>query len=190
MSGRNNGGKHQTVGYRRVSSLLQNTERQLDGIEVDKVFEDKLSGKDTKRPQLQAMLEYVREGDTVAVHSLDRLGRNIDDLRDLVKGLVARGVTVKFIKENLTFSADDNNHFSELMLNMLAAFAQFERAIIKERQKEGVQIAKAKGVYKGRKQEMTEERITEIKRRIDSGEAKAAIAKNLGISRDTLYRYL
>lgn len=179
----------QRVGYRRVSTLIQNTERQLDGVELDKVFEDKMSGKDTNRPQLQAMLEFVREGDTVLVHSLDRLGRNLDDLRLLVKGMVSRGVTVRFLKESLTFSADAEDHFSELMLNMLASFAQFERALIKERQKEGVQIAKAKGVYKGRKQEMTEERIAEIRERIEAGEPKAQIAKTMGISRDTLYRY-
>ncbi|MDD2540756.1 MAG: recombinase family protein, partial [Desulfuromonadaceae bacterium] len=115
--------------------------------------------------------------------------RNIDDLREIVKTLVAKGVTVKFLAENLTFSADSNNIFSELMLNMLASFAQFERSLSKERHKEGVQIAKAKGVYKGRKQEMTDERIAEIKQRIEAGEAKAAIAKAMGISRDTLYRY-
>jgi DNA invertase Pin-like site-specific DNA recombinase len=178
-----------TIGYKRVSTVLQNTERQLDGIATDKTFEDKLSGRDTNRPQLQAMLEYVREHDTVVVHSLDRLGRNLDDLRSLVKGMVSRGVTVKFLKENLTFSADNSNPFSELMLNMLASFAQLDRAIIKERQREGVQIAKAKGVYKGRKQEMTEERIAEIKRRIEAGEPKATVAKDMKISRDTLYRY-
>lgn len=178
------------IGYRRVSTILQNTERQLDGVTVDKMFEDKLSGKDTNRPQLQAMLEYTREGDTVVVHSLDRLGRNIDDLRALVKGMVGRGVTVKFMKENLVFSSEESNPFAELMLNMLAAFAQFERSIIKERQKEGVQLAKAAGAYKGRKQEMTEERIAEIKRRSEAGEPKAQIAKDMKISRDTLYRYL
>lgn len=178
------------IGYKRVSTVLQSTERQLDGIHVDKFFEDKLSGKDTNRPQLLAMLDYVREGDTVVVHSLDRLGRNLDDLRALVKGMVEKGVTVKFCKENLTFSPDHSNPFSELMLNMLASFAQFERSIIKERQREGVQIAKAKGAYKGRKQEMTEARITELRSRVDAGEAKAIIAKSMGISRDTLYRYL
>jgi DNA invertase Pin-like site-specific DNA recombinase len=177
------------IGYKRVSTIIQSTERQLDGVATDKVFEDKLSGKDTNRPQLIAMLEYVRDGDTVVVHSLDRLGRNLDDLRRLVKGMVSKGVTVKFLNENLTFSSGESNHFSELMLNMLASFAQFERAIIKERQKEGVQIAKAKGVYKGRKQEMTDERIAELGRRIEAGEPKAAIAKDMGISRDTLYRY-
>ena len=179
------------VGYRRVSSVIQNTERQLDGITVNRMFEDKLSGKDTNRPALQELLSFVWEGDTVLVHSLDRLGRNIDDLRSLVNGLIARGITVKFVKENLSFSVGENNIFSELMLNMLAAFAQFERSISKERQKEGVQIAKAKGMYKGkgRKQEMTEERIAEIKSRVASGESKVSIATNMHISRDTLYRY-
>jgi DNA invertase Pin-like site-specific DNA recombinase len=179
----------QRVGYKRVSTLIQNTERQLDGVELDKVFEDKLSGKDTNRPQLHAMLEFVREGDIVLIHSLDRLGRNLDDLRALVKEMTGRGVTVSFLKETLTFSGDAENPFSELMLNMLGAFAQFERSIIKERQKEGVQIAKAKGAYKGRKQEMTEERIAEIHERMGKGEPKAQIAKSMGISRDTLYRY-
>jgi len=178
------------IGYRRVSTIVQNTERQLDGVAVDKMFEDKLSGKDTNRPQLQAMIEFVREGDTVLVHSLDRLGRNIDDLRSLVKDMTAKGVAVQFIKENLLFTGDSSNPFSELMLNMLASFAQFERAIIRERQKEGVQIAKAKGAYKGRKREMTEERIEELNRRVTGGEAKAVVAKEMKISRDTLYRYL
>jgi len=178
------------IGYRRVSTVVQNTARQLDGVAVDKVFEDKLSGKDTNRPKLMAMLEYVREGDMVIVHSLDRLGRNLDDLRGLVKGMVSKGVSVKFLKENLVFSADSSNPFSELMLNMLASFSEFERELIKERQKEGVQIAKAKGLYKGRKQEMTPEKIAEIKHRVDSGDAKTTIAKDMGISRDTLYRYI
>lgn len=177
------------IGYKRVSTMIQSTERQLDGIHLDKIFEDKLSGKDTNRPQLQAMLEYVREGDTLLVHSLDRLGRNLDDLRQIVKGLVDNGVTVRFIKENLTFSADKQDCFSELMLNMLASFAQFERSMIRERQKEGVQIAKAKGAYKGRKREVTDDQVQEIHRRIAAGEPKAAIAKDVGISRDTLYRY-
>lgn len=182
--------KGKRIGYRRVSTVVQNTERQLDGVAVDKMFEDKLSGKDTNRPQLQAMIEFVREGDKVLVHSLDRLGRNLDDLRGLVKDMTTKGVTVQFVKENLTFTGDSSNPFSELMLNMLASFAQFERAIIRERQKEGVQIAKAKGVYKGRKREMTRERITELNRRVNDGEAKAVVAKDMKISRDTLYRYL
>jgi len=181
--------KGQKIGYIRVSSLLQNTDRQLDGVELDKTFTDKISGKDTKRPALQEMLEFVREGDTVLVHSMDRLARNLDDLRSIVKGLTARGIMVKFLKENLTFNGDDNA-MSELMLNLLGAVAQFERSLIKERQREGVQLAKANGKYKGRKRSVTDGQIEEIKRRVASGEIKAQIARDLGISRETLYQYL
>ncbi|MGD0844410.1 MAG: recombinase family protein [Geobacteraceae bacterium] len=183
------GHKVQRVGYIRVSSLLQNTDRQLEGIDLDRVFTDKLSGKDTNRPELLDALKYVREGDTLLVHSMDRLARNLDDLRQIVKELTGRGVSVQFIKENLTFTGDDSP-MATLLLSVMGAFAEFERAIIKERQKEGVQIAKAKGLYKGRKQEMTPERIAEIRQRVAGGEAKAAVAKELKISRDTLYRYL
>lgn len=183
--------KGQQLGYIRVSSALQNTDRQLDGVTLDRTFTDKLSGKDTNRPQLQELLAYCRQGDTVHVHSLDRLGRNLDDLRQLVQQFKAKGVTVIFHKENLTFSVDtESNPISELLFNVMASFAQFERSLIRERQAEGVQIAKSKGLYKGRKQEMTPDRIAEIKQRIDAGESKASIAKALGISRDTLYRYM
>jgi len=180
----------QTVGYRRVSTVVQNTGRQLDGVPVDRVFEDKQSGKDTNRPALQEMLAFIRDGDTVMVHSLDRLGRNLDDLRTVVRGMVDKGITVKFLKENLTFAPAIGNPFSELMLNMLGAFAQFERELIRERQREGVQLAKAKGLYRGRKQEMTEERLAEIRQRLAAGESKVSICKALDISRDTLYRYI
>lgn len=178
----------QRIGYIRVSSVTQNTERQLEGIQTDRVFEDKVSGKDTNRPKLTAMLLHVRTGDTVLVHSMDRLARNIDDLRKLVKELTGKGVKVQFVKEGLTFTGDDSP-MSILLLSMLGAVAEFERAIIGERQKEGVQLAKARGAYKGRKQEMTAERIAEIQKRIADGEPKAQVAKAMGISRDTLYRY-
>lgn len=178
----------QVIGYKRVSTVDQNTERQLEGMKADVMFEDKVSGKDTNRPQLQAMLIHVRKGDTVMVHSMDRLARNVDDLRKLVKELTDKGVKVQFVKEGLTFTGDDTP-MANLLLSMLGAVAEFERAIIKERQREGVQLAKARGAYKGRKQEMTEERVAEIRERIAAGEPKAKIAKDLGISRDTLYRY-
>ena len=100
------------IAYIRVSSVDQNPERQLEGIQSlspDRVFTDKCSGKDTKRPQLEAMLSYVREGDTVVVHSLDRLGRNLDDLRKLVTELNGRGIVVQFLKENLTFTGEDSD---------------------------------------------------------------------------------
>lgn len=179
----------QRLGYVRVSSLTQNTERQLDGVELDQTFTDKISGKDTNRPALQELLKYARKGDTVYVHSLDRLGRNLDDLRQLVQQFTDAGVTVTFVKESMTFTDDRKNPMQELLFNVMGAFAQFERELIKERQREGIAIAKANGAYKGRKQEMTQERVTEIKQRIEAGEPKAVIAKSMGISRDTLYRY-
>lgn len=183
--------KGQQLGYVRVSSALQNTDRQLDGLELDRVFTDKLSGKDTNRPALQELIKYARTGDTVHVHSLDRLGRNLDDLRQLVNEFKSKGVVVIFHKENLTFATDTKaNPMNELLFNIMGAFAAFERELIRERQREGVQIAKANGLYKGRKQEMTPERVAEIKARVAAGESKAGIAKSLGISRDTLYRYL
>jgi len=180
----------QKIGYKRTSTVIQSTDRQLDGMELDRVFEDKLSGKDTNRPQLQELLAYARQGDTVYVHSLDRLGRNLDDLRKLVNLMTGKGATVTFVKENLTFASDKTSPMQELMFNIMGAFAQFERSLIKQRQQEGVQIAKTKGIYRGRKQEMTQDRIGEIKNRVANGEPKARIAKSMGISRDTLYRYL
>lgn len=180
----------QKLGYIRVSSVAQNTDRQLEGLTLDRVFTDKLSGKDTNRPQLQELMQYARRGDTVHVHSLDRLGRNMDDLRILVKQFAEQGITVRFEKENLIFSPDTSNPMNTLLFNVMASFAEFERELIRERQREGVQIAKSKGLYKGRKREMTEERVQEIHARVAAGESKAQIAKAMEISRDTLYRYL
>lgn len=180
----------QKLGYVRVSSVTQNAERQLEGLTLDRVFIDKLSGKDTNRPQLQELLKYARRGDVVHVHSLDRLGRNMDDLRLMVKQFAEQGITVRFEKENLIFSPDTSNPMNTLLFNVMASFAEFERELIRERQREGVQIAKSKGLYKGRKREMTEERVQEIHARVAAGESKAQIAKAMEISRDTLYRYL
>ncbi|MDR0571666.1 MAG: recombinase family protein [Rickettsiales bacterium] len=182
--------KGQRVGYVRCSSVDQNTERQLAGVELDKVFEDKLSGKDTNRPQLQAMLDFVREGDIILVHSLDRLARNLGDLKKIVDDLVSRGVTIQFMKENLTFTSDKKNPMSELLLNVMGAFAQFERDLIKERQREGIAIAKIKGAYKGRKKALNKEQVAELKRMIANGENKTKVAKEFNISRFTLYNYL
>jgi DNA invertase Pin-like site-specific DNA recombinase len=181
--------KGQQIGYIRVSSVLQNTDRQLDGAELDRIFTDRLSGKDTKRPELEEMLKFARHGDTVVVHSLDRLARNLDDLRKIVKELTGKGVEIRFVKENLIFTGDDSP-IANLMLNVMGGFAEFERSIINERQREGVQIAKANGAYKGRKQEMTDARIAEMKARVSQGEPKAEIARSMRLSRDTIYRYL
>jgi DNA invertase Pin-like site-specific DNA recombinase len=181
------GGKR--VGYIRVSTLDQNTERQLDGVELDKRFTDKASGKDTKRPQLLAALDYLRDGDVLVVHSMDRLARNLDDLRKIVLGLSARGVVVEFRKEALTFTGEQNA-MSKLLLSVMGAFAEFERSLIRERQREGITLAKKAGVYKGRKPSLTMERATELRKRARAGEKKAALAREFKISRETLYAYL
>lgn len=183
--------KGQLVGYRRVSTLDQNTERQLDGVVLDKVFEDKASGKDAERPQLQAALEYVREGDRLVVHSMDRLARNLDDLRRIVRELTGRGVAVQFIKEALTFTGEDSP-MATLLLSVMGAFAEFERSLIRERQREGIALAKAKGVYKGRKPALTPEQVHELKEqdKARGGKNRSALAKEWGISRETLYQYL
>jgi DNA invertase Pin-like site-specific DNA recombinase len=185
----------QVVGYARVSSVDQDTSRQLEALNslgLSRLFEDKASGKDVNRPNLHEAMKYVRAGDTFVVHSLDRLARNLVDLLKVVDELTTKGVVVKFIKENLTFTSAESEPMSKLMLQMLGAFAQFERSLIKERQREGIAIAKKAGAYKGRKQILTEEQAKELVS-IDSsqhGKDRTALAKQYGISRKTLYRYL
>ena len=181
--------KGKKIGYIRVSTVGQNHERQLDGMKLDKVFMDKASGKDVNRPQLSQMLDYVRDGDLIYVHSMDRLARNLDDLRKLVNDLVSKEVSINFVKENLVFSGD-NNPMSKLLLSVMGAFGEFERALIKERQREGIEIARKKGLYKGRKPKLTQEQILELKLRVENKESKTVVAKDFGISRETLYQYL
>lgn len=182
-------GKGQRIGYVRVSSYDQNPERQLEHLDADRVFTDKASGKDTERPQLQGLLEYAREGDTIVVHSMDRLARNVDDLRRIVLSQTRRGVHMQFIKENLTFTGEESP-MANLMLSVLGAVAQFERDLIKERQKEGIALAKQRGAYTGRKKALPTERIDELRSRASTGEKKARLAREFGISRETLYQYL
>jgi len=181
----------QRIGYIRVSSLDQNAERQLDGIRLDKVFTDKASGKDTNRPQLQAALHHLRSGDTLVVHSMDRLARNVEDMLRLVREMNDRGVSVEFVKENMSFTAGSDDPRSILMFTMLSAFAQFERSLIKERQREGIALAKAKGtVYKGRKPALNAERIAQVREQAAAGANRTKLAKEFGISRETLYQYI
>ena len=179
----------QRIGYIRVSTLDQNTERQLDGIAVDKTFTDKASGKDTKRPQLEMMISFVRSGDTVIVHSMDRLARNQDDLHHIVQKLTAKGVRIEFLKEHLTFTGEDSP-MSKLMLAVMGAIHEFDRAILKERQREGIALAKKRGTFKGRKRSLSETQAAEIRQRITTGTSKAQVAREFGISRQTLYQYL
>ena len=182
---------NQRIGYIRVSTLDQRTERQLEGLELDKVFTDKASGKDTNRPQLQAALDHIRAGDTLVVHSMDRLARNVEDMLRLVREMNGRGVSVDFIKENMSFTASSDDPRSTLMFTMLSAFAQFERSLIKERQREGITLAKAKGtVYKGRKPALNAERIAQLREQAGTGANRSKLAKEFGISRETLYQYI
>lgn len=179
----------QKVGYKRVSSGGQNTSRQLEGILLDRIFEDRISGKSLDRPQLEAMLSFVREGDEIVVHSMDRLARNLDHLRQLVQRLTRAGVRVTFLKEGMTFTGEDSP-MATLMLSMMGAFAEFERSLILERQREGIELAKGRGVYRGRKPSLNPTQVLQVRLRLDAGESKAGIARQLGISRETLYRYL
>lgn len=181
--------KGKKVGYVRVSSFDQNESRQLESEKLDRVFIDKASGKDVNRPQFQEMLLFVREGDIVLIHSMDRLARNLDDLRKTVKLLTAKGITVKFIKENLTFD-NEYSPMSNLLLSVMGAFAEFERELIRERQREGIVLAKKKGVYKGRKPALTSDQVAELKGSAKAGANKTQLAKEYHISRQTLYDYL
>ena len=177
------------IGYIRVSSFDQNPDRQLSGLKLDKRFVDKISGKSTHRPQLIALLDYVREDDKVIVHSMDRLARNLDDLRCLVRQLTSQGVIVSFIKEGLTFTGEDSP-MSTLLLSVMGAFAEFERALIKERQMEGIALAKQRGAYKGRKPSLNQTQVEALKKRVFQGDKKSQVANDFGISRETLYQYL
>lgn len=184
--------KGQLVGYIRVSTTDQSTNRQdeeMKGLQLDKVFVDKASGKNLDRPQLQAALAHLRDGDTFVIHSMDRLARNLDDLRKIVRDLTSKGVTVKFIKESLTFTAD-TSPMSQLLLSVMGAFAEFERSLIRERQREGIAVAKAAGVYKGRKCSLSPSQRSEMRQRAFAGESKSVLAQLYGVSRETIYKYL
>ncbi|WP_039827568.1 recombinase family protein [Nocardia testacea] len=177
------------VGYIRVSTLDQNTVRQLDGVAVEKTFTDKASGKDASRPKLDELLAFVREGDEVIVHSMDRLARNLDDLRQLVRTLTGKGVKVVFVKESLTFTGEDSP-MANLLLSVMGAFAEFERALILERQREGIAAAKVRGAYTGRAPALATEQITQLRDRAAAGESKSVLAAEFGVTRQTVYNYL
>lgn len=181
---------NKNIGYIRVSTVDQNTERQLDGIQLDKVFTDKVSGSTTNRPELKACLEYLREGDTLHVHSIDRLARSLKDLEALVKDLTSQGVVVQFHKEGWRFEGGTLSATQTFMFQMLGAVAEFERSIIKERQAEGIAKAKEAGKYKGRKAKLSQECVEEIREKAALGVEKASLANEYGISRQTLYRLI
>lgn len=182
----------QKIGYARVSSKDQNLDRQLAALKKEKVFRvftDTVSGSSTQRPGLDGALNYVRAGDQLIVVSMDRLARSLIDLHRLVDELTECGVSVKFLKEGQTYSLD-SSPVAKLMLGLLGSVAEFERAIIRERQAEGIAKAKARGVYKGRAKVLNEEQIAQARTWVSEGIPKAEVARRLGIGRTTLYKYL
>jgi len=177
------------IGYIRVSSVGQNTERQLDGITLEKVFKEKASAKNRKRPVLEDCLDYLRQGDELHVHSIDRLARNLVDLQQIITSLNGKGVGVYFHKEALAFTGSDNP-MNKLMLQMMGAFAEFERNLIHERQAEGIASAKKNGVKFGKESKLTTEQTEEVKSMVADRYSKTDIAKKYNVSRQTVYNIL
>ena len=174
-----------------ICNSAQNTGRQLEGIEVDRIFVDRASGKNTDRPKFQEMLNYDREGDRVIVHSMDRFARSLKDLVTEVDKLVKRGIAIQFVKENITFTAQ-STPMDNLMLQLMGAFAQFEREIILERQKEGIKLASSQGKYKGRVHKLKPDQAEALRQDWKEGKypSKMALGQAFGISRQAVYRYL
>lgn len=179
------------VAYIRVSTVEQNEARQVEIMKdkgIERFFIDKCSGKSLDRPKLQEMLKFIREGDEVYIHSFSRLGRNVKELLQLIENFDKSGVKLVSLKENFDLSTPQGR----LMINLISSINQFEREIINERVKEGVEIAKREGKYKGRKPiEVDSELLADIIGKINTGEInKVSAAKILGVSRPKLYRLL
>ena len=177
------------IAYVRVSTIEQSEARQVEALrvhQIDKWFREKVSGKDTNRPQLQAMLEFAREGDTIYIHDFSRLARSTKDLLEMVEALQANGVHLASDKESL----DTGTPTGKLMLTMIAAINEFERQNMLDRQQEGIEVAKQKGVYKGRKPTEYDRNLFDVlheqveKRILTVTDA----AKQLGVTRQTWYR--
>ena len=175
------------VGYRRVSSASQSLDRQeLEG--CDKVFEEKITGAKRDRPELNRMLDYIRDGDEVHVHSIDRLARDLRDLQSIIEQINDKDATITFLKEKLTFRPSAKaDPFAKLQLHLMGAFAEFERSIIRERQREGIARAKERGVYAGRKASID---VDKVKSLHASGVGASEIARQLRIGRASVYRLI
>ena len=174
------------IGYVRVSTVDQNEARQVEALKkygIEKWYSEKVSGKDLNRPKLQEMLDFVREGDTIFIHDFSRISRSVKDLLSLIDLIEAKKVHLVSVKENL----DTSTPAGRLMLTMIGAINEFERANLLERQAEGIAIAKAKGKYKGRKAiEINEAFIEGYNKYLARKLSKSALAKELGVSRPTL----
>lgn len=173
------------IGYTRVSPVEQSADRQLDGIHLDRIFEERVSAKTTSRPRLEEMLNYIRDGDVVIVQDMSRLARSVQDLQALVEQITSKGASLRFVKEELSFTSDESDSMNAVLLSVLAAINQFERALMKERQKEGIAAAKAKGKFKGRRPTIDND---EILRLVSQGKSIAQTAAILGVSKSSVQR--
>ncbi len=177
------------IAYIRVSTVEQNEQRQIDGMakyQIEKWFTEKVSAKDTNRPELQKMLDFAREGDTIHVHDFSRLARSTQDLLSIVETLNRKGIALVSNKENL----DSTTPTGKLMLTMIAAINEFERTNLLERQREGIAVAKRNGVYKGRKPVTVSDFETHYSRYKNRELSKTELARELQISRPTLDRLI
>lgn len=180
------------IGYARVSSMDQNDDRQIAALKeagCEQIFSDKVSGANAERKELDALKSYARKGDTVVVMSFDRLARNLIDMHSLVKEFTDKGVTLKFLKEGQSFSGNDSP-MAKFILNLMTSFAELERSMIRERQREGIVLAKARGAFKGGKLRLTEQQQKYLYDAVDIGVPKTVIAKKLGVSQVTVYAYV
>lgn len=180
---------HQVVGYIRVSSQGQNTARQLSGIKLDREFVDTMTGSTKERNGLKECIDYVREGDTLMVDSIDRLARNLRELQEIVHILVNKGVSIQFVKERLNFNGK-LDPMSNFTLQMMGAFAEFERTMIKSRQRDGIEAAKKAGKHLGRPAVINNRLINEAKKLKGEGKSIRQISKELNVSRPTIYKML
>jgi len=178
------------IGYVRVSTLEQNPDRQLEGIPLDKKFIDYASGAHMDRPQLDLMMNYIREDDIVIVHSMDRLARNVLHLRTLINQIMEKSASITFLKENLAFDKN-KSPIADLMLMIMGSVAEFELERMRERQREGVKLAKKNGKYSGRKRSLDDKKVELLKHRLaTTRDTMVKIAKDFGVTRSTLYQYV
>ena len=174
------------IGYRRVSTVEQKFDRQDLGADIERVFEEKESGGTAERKALQEMIAFARSGDEVIVYSIDRLARNLRDLQQIIEELNNKEVTVTFLSERLSFNADSSDAFAKLQLQMLGAFSEYERNIIRKRQAEGIEKAKANGVYTKTKK-INPDKIRQLR---SEGIGATEICRRLSCSRTSVYNAL
>ena len=175
------------IGYIRISTSEQNLSRQLESVKLDKIFEEKISSTAITRPVLIECINYLREGDTLHVHCIDRLARNLGDLQNIVSSLNEKGVIVHFHTENMTFTSNASP-LQGLLFQTLEAFTQFEKNLIRERQQEGIERAKKEGRHLGRPRKISLEDKKDILIKLKEGKSPAVIAEEYGVSVSSVYK--